>query len=88
MEHIFIEFFTPSQYLSQFETDADIPLSDIAESSFDADDENSVDLRSDPRLDFFDRAEFMDVPAIAPSTHIEVNNQEPPESATQPTENQ
>lgn len=84
-----IDFFYISEYLSTFESDRNIPLSEIPEGGYDPDDEDGVDYRSDPRIDFFDRAEIIKDMDISPSTHIKADSEPDPASDTsETTENQ
>lgn len=55
-----VPFYTLHDYLSSFDTDEDIPILPPDERLYDDDNEDGVDIRTDPRLDIFDIHEILD----------------------------
>lgn len=53
-----VQFYTLHEYLASFDNLEDVPVVDPANRSFDADNEDGIDVRGDFRLDNFDRAEL------------------------------
>lgn len=54
-----VKYYSVHEYLQTFENLEDVPLIPVEKRAYDSDEEDGIDVNSDLRLDFLDKAEII-----------------------------